>query len=61
MEQTGSTMAYKLYPIQANILRVIKKKFLKLQVIGQEWKKEGFRDSITQDEGNVQRALTAGD
>jgi hypothetical protein len=51
MEQTGSNMAYKLYPIQADILR--KKNFLKQQVIGQECKKAGFGDSNTQDEKNV--------
>jgi hypothetical protein len=61
MEQTSSTMAYKLYPIQANILRALKKFFLKQQVIGQECKKAGLGHSNTLDEVNVYRALTAGD
>jgi len=48
-------MAYKLYPIQANILREreTKKFFLKQQVIGQECKKAGFGDNNTQDEENA--------
>jgi hypothetical protein len=60
MEQTGSNMSYKLYPIQANILRERERErererdfFLKQHVIGQECKKAGFGDSNTQDEGNV--------
>jgi hypothetical protein len=52
MEQTGSNMAYKLYPIQANILRVTKKNF-KQQVNGQECKKAGLGDCNTEDEVNV--------
>jgi len=58
MEQTGSNVAYKLYPIQGNILRRGEKKitrnfFFGQQVLGQECKKAGFGDSNTQDEENV--------
>lgn len=53
MEQTGSNMSYKLYPIQANILWEREKFLLKTALIGQECKKTGFGDSNTQDEENV--------
>jgi hypothetical protein len=61
MEKTSSTVAYKLYPIQANILRALKKLLLKQQVIGQEYKTARLGDSNTLDEENVYRALRAGD